>query len=232
VWRQYNTSVSNQLDEEQLAELDEYSETENDYGYNINIARKVGWASAIFLGLSMLFLIAWPSWITFVILTISCALLLFGFIFSRSERELKKINMKLEEVVEEVEIEEEERTAICRECKQEVSSKASRCPHCGWKPKKRGMLYWTGTTFLSFTPVGWIFAAKGAKDEIEGERGMSKKVGELSEGSDPTPVDKEKNPEESSTQVEKIQELNELKQQGIISEDEFEAKKNELLDEL
>lgn len=220
--------MSNQLDKEQLAELDEYSETENNYGYDINTAKKVGWASAIFFGLSMLFIITWPSTTTFVILAISFPLLLFGFIFSRSERQLKKINMKLDEV----EVEEEEKTAICRECKQEVSPQASRCPHCGWKPEKRGMLYWTGTTFLSFTPVGWMFAAKGTKDEIEGEMGMSKKVEESSDGSDTTPVDKEKNPKESSTQVEKIQELNELKQQGIISEDEFEAKKNELLDEL
>lgn len=118
--------------------------------------------------------------------------------------------------------------SVCRECNSEIPTRADRCPHCGWKPEKKGGLWWGATTLLSPTIIGWGMAAKGASDKHKASKGVSKQV----------PVSEEEEIEETvSDSPEKdptdtLERLNELKEQGIITEGEFEEKKTELLDQI
>lgn len=117
---------------------------------------------------------------------------------------------------------------VCRECNQEIPTEAKRCPHCGWKPKKRGGLWWATTAAMSLNPIGWAMGAKGASDKYKASKGVSKEV--------PAPGhDKADETPSNSTEndpTDTLERLNELKEQGVITESEFEEKKTELLDQI
>lgn len=49
--------------------------------------------------------------------------------------------------------------AVCKECKNPVSTTAKACPHCGAKPPRRvGLLGWLFVIFI-FAPMVWIMAS-------------------------------------------------------------------------
>jgi len=115
---------------------------------------------------------------------------------------------------------------VCRECHEEVSSDVKRCPHCGWKPEKKGGLWWGITALMSLNPIGWIMGAEGASDSIGAAKGVAKKVDKSEVSDDGTEKDGSKTP------TEKLKELDELKENDVITEEEFETKKEELLEQL
>jgi len=121
--------------------------------------------------------------------------------------------------------------AICRECHEEISPHVERCPNCGWKPKKRGGLWWGTTAAMSLNPIGWVMGAKGASDNYKASKGVSKEVpaGETNDRGE-----SEENVEVSSEAdpTDTIERLNKLRKQGAITEAEFEEKKTELLDRI
>jgi uncharacterized membrane protein/ribosomal protein L40E len=125
--------------------------------------------------------------------------------------------------------------AVCRECHVEIPKGAKRCPNCGWKPKERGGLWWGTTALMSLNPIGWAMGAKGASDKVKASKGVSKEV------PDPKPNDsrdEEETNSESDVEIstrdptETLKRLNELKEEGVITESEFEEKKDELLDRI
>jgi hypothetical protein len=123
---------------------------------------------------------------------------------------------------------EKDTKSVCRECHTEISSGAKRCPSCGWKPKKRGGLWWGTTALMSFNPIGWVMGAKGASDNIKATRGVSKEVS--SRG--PDSKEEESDVPTESDPTEKLERLNELQNQGAITEAEYEEKKEDLLDRI
>ncbi|MFC7027256.1 SHOCT domain-containing protein [Halomicroarcula sp. GCM10025324] len=118
--------------------------------------------------------------------------------------------------------------SICRECRTEISPNVKRCPNCGWKPKKRGGLWWGTTAVMSLNPIGWAMGAKGASDNIKASKGVSKEV--PANETDGTEEEVEVSSESDPTDT--LERLNELRNQGAITEAEFERKKKELLDRI
>lgn len=117
---------------------------------------------------------------------------------------------------------------ICRECHEEISPDVERCPHCGWKPKKRGGLWWGTTALMSFNPIGWVMGAKGASDSYKASKGVAKEAAV-------TPDESPGKTEEQTAKrdpAERLERLSKLKEDGIITEDDFEEKKEELLEEM
>lgn len=128
------------------------------------------------------------------------------------------------EELEESKKNKENMTKVCRECRQEVSRNVKRCPHCGWKPKKRGGLWWGTTAVMSLNPIGWAMAAKGAKDNHKASKGV------WEETAAPEKSDSPKEETSSETDpIDKLERLSKLKESGAINEGEFEKKKEELL---
>ena len=125
-------------------------------------------------------------------------------------------------------IPDEPTKSICRECHEEISSSVNRCPNCGWKPKKRGGLWWGTTAVMSLNPIGWVMGAKGASDNLKASKGVSKEVSanETREAQEEIEIPPE------SDRTDTLERLNELRNQGAITEAEFEAKKEELLDRI
>lgn len=127
-----------------------------------------------------------------------------------------------------------ETEAICRECQSKIPKGAVRCPNCGWKPEKKSKLWWGASAWLSLTPlfpVGWAMGAKGASDKHKASKGVSKEV--PSGGTEEKENSKEDAPESSEVEpTDALEKLNELKNQGVITETEFEEKKKELLDRI
>lgn len=118
--------------------------------------------------------------------------------------------------------------SVCRECHEEISPGVKRCPNCGWKPKKRGGLWWGTTAVMSLNPIGWALGAKGASDNLKASKGVSKEVPKTE--TDDTEEEVELSSETDPTDT--LERLNELRNQGAITESEFEAKKEELLDRI
>lgn len=116
---------------------------------------------------------------------------------------------------------------VCRECHEEVSPDIKRCPNCGWKPKKKGGLWWGATALMSLNPIGWAMGAKGASDGIKAGKGVAKKVNKTEK----TP-DSETREDNSKPPTEKLDELGELREKDVITEEEFEEKKKELLNQI
>jgi hypothetical protein len=115
---------------------------------------------------------------------------------------------------------------ICRKCKEKVSPEARKCPHCGYYPGKGGKgALWHGTALAtSFSPVGWAMMAKGAADGARTRRGIAEEVKAEDASKD--------NQARRKDSFEKIERLNELKEQGALSEEEFQQKKEEILEEI
>jgi DNA-directed RNA polymerase subunit M/transcription elongation factor TFIIS len=118
-------------------------------------------------------------------------------------------------------------THICRECHKEVSPDVQRCPECGYKPEKKGILWKLVTVVMIFNPIGWAMGAKSASDGIKSAKGVTKTVNKKGQSSD-----SETGEDNSKTLTEKIHELRELREKGLITESEFNNKKEELLEEL
>lgn len=116
---------------------------------------------------------------------------------------------------------------ICRECREEVSPDVQRCPECGWKPEKKGILWKLVTGVTIFTPIGWAMGAQSASDEIKSARGVTKEVDKTEEA-----PDSETREENSKSPTKKLDELGELREKDVITEEEFEKKKKELLEQL
>jgi len=113
---------------------------------------------------------------------------------------------------------------VCRECHEEISPDVQRCPNCGWKPEKKGGLWWGTTALMSFNPIGWAMGAKGVSDSAKASKGVAKKVNKTEEA-----TDDETTEGNAKTPTEKLDELGSLREKGIITEEEFEKKKKEIL---
>lgn len=116
---------------------------------------------------------------------------------------------------------------ICRECHEEVNPEVQRCPECGWKPEKKGVFWKLVTALTIFTPIGWAMGAQSASDGIKSARGVTKAVNKTEEA-----PDNETGEDNSKSPTEKLDELGELREKGVITEAEFEKKKKELLEQL
>lgn len=84
---------------------------------------------------------------------------------------------------------------------------------------------------MSLNPIGWLMGAKGASDNYKASKGVSKEV-PTEETEDP--VESDVNVAESSEAdpTDTLERLNELHEQGAITEAEFVEKKEELLDRI
>lgn len=121
----------------------------------------------------------------------------------------------------------EETVIVCKECRQEVPDDARKCPHCGYYPGSGGKGWlWHGTALAtSWSPIGMAMLAKGATDEARTRRGVAEKTTRLSD----EPSDEQA---DSDDAIERIRRLKELNEEGTISDEEFEQKKSELLDDI
>lgn len=123
--------------------------------------------------------------------------------------------------VEEVHyLSERETEFMCKKCKQEVSPDAKKCPHCGYYPGKggKGALWHLSSVFV------WPMAVKGAADEIRTRRGIAEESAKTQEEAVNDPADEDP--------FETIERLKELYENGAISDEEFQSKKEEILDRL
>lgn len=114
---------------------------------------------------------------------------------------------------------------VCRKCKQKIDQNANRCPHCGFAPKdkKKGALWHATGLATSFSPIGWAMMAKGTEDEMAARESVGEELENVVQSQEET--------EQSTSPLDKIEKLAELRDTGAISEEEYEEKKkNELLD--
>jgi len=122
---------------------------------------------------------------------------------------------------------------VCKKCREEVPDDAKKCPHCGYYPGSGGKgSLWHGTALAtSWTPIGMAMLAKGAADEARTRRGVAEEIGvtDANANDDDNDDDAQTGSEDS---FEKLERLNELKEQGILSEEEFQKKKEEILDDI
>lgn len=149
--------------------------------------------------------------------------------FRVSERRAMEFNQNMEDMAEsETQDSDDSTKSVCRECHSEISSDVKRCPNCGWKPKKRGGLWWGTTAVMSLNPIGWAMGAKGASDNLKASKGVSKEVSanETGETEEELGVAPESDPTDT------LERLNELRNQDAITEAEYEAKKEKLLDRI
>lgn len=227
---------SHQMDKITDAQVAELSESENPYGIEMRKARPLGAIFSLLTG--TLFIVIFVSLIAnFSILKIS--LLLFAFIplgtsikFTMSARESGQFKRLAQEAGLGLDSHQQSNSSehtesVCRECREKISSDVNRCPHCGWKPKKRGGLWWGATAVMSFNPIGWALGAKGASDNIKARKGVSEEVPASSKD-----ADSDESEEKDISPTEKLERINELKEQGAITEEEFEEKKKQLLDKI
>jgi len=114
---------------------------------------------------------------------------------------------------------------VCRECHEGVSPDVQRCPHCGWKPEKSGLLWWVITVILGLTPIGWAMGAKGVSNDFKSMRGVAKKLNKKKKATENKPRE-----DNSKSPTDLLHELEELKEEGAISKEEYRKKKIELLE--
>jgi hypothetical protein len=119
---------------------------------------------------------------------------------------------------------------ICRKCKNEIAKNTEKCPHCGFYPegKKKGAL-WNATGFITAPlGIGTAMLTKSAADKVRGEKPVGEEVLADSNKSERSSISGE---EVGETDIlGKIEKLSELKKDGIITEKQFEDKKEDLLD--
>jgi RNA polymerase subunit RPABC4/transcription elongation factor Spt4 len=225
--RNFNTSAS------------KLSESKNPYGVEIRKARLIGvFSTAIFaiaFMMTLSSLISDPSIPGIFLLTITFLLTGTSVKFSLSEKESGKINTQVLQFGENVDSFESYQPnqstgvtkSVCRECREKISADVKRCPHCGWKPQKRGWLWWGITGLMILNPIGLIMGAKGASDKVNANKGVAEEVSISSNEST-----SESTGEAQKTPSEKLKRINELRNEEVITEEEFQAKKEELLEEI
>jgi hypothetical protein len=216
----------------QIADL---SELKNPYGVEMTKARPLGVIFSLISGLLFFgVLSSFTSGVSvFQILLVPLAFILFGasIKFTMTERESGRFKIFVQKMGEGLEDYQSEQStgptkSICRECREEISPDVKRCPHCGWKPKKRGGLWWGTTALMSFNPIGWALGAKGASDNWKASKGVAEET-TVSSGES-----RSEDPQGAETPTEKLERMNKLRKEGAISEEEFEAKKEELLKQI
>lgn len=214
------------------AEVDALSESENPYGIDISRARPIGGVLSILTG--VLFFWSFISLIStfdlYKIFLIPITFILFGTSvkFTMTEVESGRFkNFVLDSGMDHQDSDAGPTKSVCRECKEEISPEVKRCPHCGWKPKKRGGLWWGTTAVMAFNPIGWALGAKGASDNLKASKGVSEETSISSETASTNTRE-----ETETAPTEKLERIDELKEEGVISEEEFEAKKEELLKQI
>lgn len=119
--------------------------------------------------------------------------------------------------------------SICRECHEEVSPGVNRCPNCGWKPNERGWVWGLATGAMILNPIGWVMGAKGAQDNHKAKKGVTK---EVHEDQVPQGGGSQQEPTQEVNPTDSLKRLHDLKEQGVITEREFEEKKGELLEQI
>lgn len=208
------------------------SNIKNPYGVEMRKARPIGVLFSILTGIAFFLAIVRPMSSIFIkIPLLWLTFFLFGtsIKFTMSESESGKFKNLFQEAGGDLEKHQSDQSigptkSVCRECRQEISPDAKRCPSCGWKPKKRGGLWWGTTALMSFNPIGWVMGAKGASDNLKASRGVSEETTISSET-----INSESENVTPESPIDKIERLCDLKEEGVISEEEFEAKKTELL---
>ena len=213
------------------------SESKNPYGVGMKKARPVGLVIAIITGIAFFNTVSYSlSWglslARIVLLWVIFVLFGTSVKFAMSEKESGKFKIWVQQLGGGLDSYQPDHSmgptkSVCRECREEISPDVKRCPHCGWKPKKRGGLWWGATALMSFNPIGWAMGAKGASDNIKASKGVTE---ETTVSSDEAPTEDTARVEETPT--EKLERLNELRKEDVISEEEFEAKKKELLEQI
>ncbi|MFC7203419.1 SHOCT domain-containing protein [Haloferax namakaokahaiae] len=221
-------------DELQIGPLEEYSDSKNAFGVEKSIANPVGLVLLVFsVPLALFFsitLVTSPSMEHLITLPLSYAFVMFSILFRYTERDMMEYNKNSQEMADE----DQQNTSrgsmvsVCRECHEEVSPNVKRCPNCGWKPKKRGGLWWGATAVTILSPIGWALGAKGASDNYKASKGVAKKV--QVENEDQQMETDQQYPKGDPTET--LIRLNELKNEGVITQDEFEEKKIELLNKI
>lgn len=118
--------------------------------------------------------------------------------------------------------------SVCRECREQTSPEAERCPHCEFDPKekKKGLVWWTGSGLLSMTilaPLGLAMGAKGAKEKANAKVPLTEKV--------PLKDFQSESKQEDSTDgyLSDLERLTELKKEGHLTEEEFSEMKSEVM---
>jgi hypothetical protein len=165
----------------------------------------LAWLPAVGIGLSAMYSMSEKRWM--------------GLSIMSSPSELARNRQKNES---------DETKSVCRECHEPISPDVKRCPNCGWKPKKRGGLWWGTTAVMSLNPIGWVMGAKGASDNLKASKGVSKEISanETGDTEEEIEVPSESDPTDT------LERLNELRNQDAITEAEYESKKEELLDRI
>ena len=223
--------------------LKQYSKTKNIFGVKISKAKPVGTALAAILTVITLYsgysLFNSPTVWSFFGLYLGILSIGLVLYLRVSERWAKKFNQDIKDVYNDAvgntnynseNYSSPRKTSICRECRSNVSPDVDRCPECGWKPKKRGGLWWGATAVMFFNPIGWALAAKGASDNRKASKGVTK---EIETEHTEQPQNEEKLSSDANDNLpDTLERLNELKTQGAITEAEFEEKKKELLDRI
>lgn len=225
--------MSEEFSEEQLEELGTCSKTKNKFGVDIKTARKVSIGGSVIAGLVFLFGLTTPMSVgVFLVMLFAAASWGLFWYFAQSEYDIKETNLKAKneyDVGLNASLNRNEKS-VCRKCFEQVNTNVKRCPHCGYGPKKRGVLYWSATGLLSLSPAGPILTAKGLNDNRKAGKGVSKTVeNNDSDNSELTSQDEHK---VSADPTELLESLHELREKDIISEDEFEAKKEDLLNQI
>ncbi|WP_396612484.1 SHOCT domain-containing protein [Haloferax sp. S1W] len=219
-------------DEYQIGSLEEFSDSKNAFGVKMEKAEPIGSflvvAGVTLTLMSIVTLFFYPSFGVFALVFVFGMLSAFSMVFRVSERGVMRFSKRLQESAQEQNTPKSSMKSVCRECHEEVSPDVKRCPNCGWKPKKRGGLWWGTTAVTSLSPIGWVLGAKGVSDNYKAAKGVAKEV----------PAEEQKSSEETEDQpskehpTETLERLNDLKIKGVITEEDFEEKKKELLEKI
>lgn len=223
--------------EEESGSLAKYSESKNLFGVEMSKVEPVGTILTVMtIPITLVFAVIFitsRSFMSGIFATVGIVCVVFLLHFRVSERRAmafnKDVSKEYKKGIKETQDTEKSPTrAICRECHSEISPDVKRCPECGWKPKKRGGLWWGTTAVLGLSPIGWALGAKGASDHYKASKGVSKEVSrdEADDEEEVVEVPSESDPTDT------LERLNELRNQGAITEAEYEAKKKELLDRI
>ena len=125
---------------------------------------------------------------------------------------------------------------ICTKCKEDIDRDATRCPHCGFAPKEKekGALWDTTGGLLGWTPIGMAMLAKSASDKSKAMEPVTESVEERNprQFNDGGESSEEEHTPDKNDALHKIEKLNELREKGAITEEEYEDKKSSLLEEI
>lgn len=230
-----NISPDTSSDSEQPDDaLEKYSDTKNVFGVELEKARPVGNVLTVlvvpFTLIASIAFVANPSFSGGFLASVGMFGVPFLLYYRVSERRAKQFDKSIQEMADESNQNQSNSPtkSICRECHAEISSEVKRCPNCGWKPKKRGGLWWGTTAVMSLNPIGWALGAKGASDNYKASKGVAKEV----QATDQKETEENEVTQSEVKPADALERINELKEQGVITEEEFEEKKKELLEQI